>query len=170
LLGILLGDLPIGRLPIRFERDEYLDVLGILTESSDHVPADMAVSHVFNALRHRSSNFAPRMLARHEWIAKDSRFWHFLCDQVGKGADDAELLTILSEHWHVPAACATFPLELLDAWLRMAERGAETDPSLHYLVSSGLLDLEYLAQNRPDLIKRTRNALRELGHEWDFTL
>jgi hypothetical protein len=164
LLGVVLGDRS-----VTYDRDEYLEVLGILAEDNEDFHYQHVAVHVFGALRARPDHFDPRMLAGHDWIAQDPRFWSFLCDQLGKGADDAELLTVLYEYWDEEVAYAQIPEDLLEAWLRMAERGDETDPSLYDLVNNAILDLDRVARIRPDLIKRARNALRELGHDWDFS-
>ena len=54
--------------------------------------------------------------------------------------------------------------DVVDAWVRMAETGVKLDPSVPSLLD--VLDatpLDGLARVRPDLIKRARNALIELG-------
>jgi hypothetical protein len=163
LLGVLLSDRSMN-----YDRDEYLEVLGILAENEDD-SAQMTARHVFSALRARPDDFDPRMLADHDWIARDPRFWSFLCDRLGKGADDTELINILFEHSDENSAYSLIPEDVLEAWLRMAERDVETDPSLYDLVTGNLLDLALVWQNRPDLIKRIRNAMQELGNKWDFT-
>jgi NACHT N-terminal Helical domain 7/AAA domain len=156
LLGLIRSDRSMN-----YEQRDYLRVLGLLED--DDKPSEEVSRVVFAAIRGRPHDFIPQMLAAEEWIARDPRFWSHLCDLLGKGGNDTDLLAMLIASWDQNTAYALIPEDVVDAWLRMAERGIETTPSLADVVTSDLLDLDALARARPDLIRRAHNMLQELG-------
>jgi hypothetical protein len=97
-------------------------------------------------------------------LTHNPQFWTTLCDRIGKGGDDERLLSLLCRSWNTGTAFRGIPESVLDAWLRMTERGVVIQPPAPSLLTvlDGL-DLEKLGRTRPDLIKRTRVAMAEIG-------
>nr|WP_052478028.1 ATP-binding protein [Kibdelosporangium sp. MJ126-NF4]CEL15479.1 hypothetical protein [Kibdelosporangium sp. MJ126-NF4]CTQ92119.1 hypothetical protein [Kibdelosporangium sp. MJ126-NF4] len=86
--------------------------------------------------------------------------WILLCERIGKGGDDIALTELLCESWDKNRAFRKIPEYVLDAWLRVAERGSELSPnapSLHHVVAH--VDMLVLERTRPDLITRARLIL-----------
>ncbi len=97
-----------------------------------------------------------------------SLVWAGVCRRLGLGGDDIVLLDILARHWDVERALESIPDVVVDAWLRLHERGhvfapAAGCPDLADVIRG--VDLLALAATRPDLIKRARTAMSELDQE-----
>jgi hypothetical protein len=97
-------------------------------------------------------------------LTHNPRFWTILCDRLGKGGDDEQLLYLLCGSWKTGVAFRSIPEVVLDAWLRMTERSATViSPAPSLLTVLDGIDLEKVGRTRPDLIKRARAAMNEIG-------
>jgi hypothetical protein len=154
LLGFLAG-------PGSIEDMRYLETLTRVATAKN---SDLYGRVVFDVLRTRSHAHYLRLLADYDWIAGDPRFWSVLCGQMGKGKDDIDLVSLFCVHADLKTALSLIPEDVVDAWVRMAEADVELDPSAPALLDVLLAaDLDGLARVRPDLVKRARNALSEVG-------
>jgi hypothetical protein len=154
LLGFLFGEPSM--------RFTYRNYLHALTNARHHSESESFDRMVFLSAHTRAEDYDPHVLAEFDWIARDPRFWSLLCAMIGKGRNDRALMTLLHSHWDENVAMARIPEALLDAWLRMAERGTEpAAPSLLDLL--GKADIAQLTRTRPDLITRARHALIDRG-------
>jgi hypothetical protein len=82
-----------------------------------------------------------------------------LLERLGQGGDDLSLLNILGPGY--PGK----PTELVEAWLRMYDRGERFEdkrPFLELIAAASDMDISH----RPDLIRRARVAAADLGLVW----
>jgi NACHT N-terminal Helical domain 7 len=118
---------------------------------------------MFDALASRPSVRDLAMVEEFPKLASDTRFWTLLCDRIGRHDDDSELL-LLCRCWDTGKAFRGIPESVVDAWLRMTERGMlipAPAPSLLTVLDG--IDLVQVGRKRPDLIKRARAAMADIG-------
>jgi hypothetical protein len=142
----------------------YLEALSLIRR--EHV-SNLRDRLVFNAICEEPDAYDLSSLAGFDWIARDPRFWAILCGLIGRGKNDGELVSLLFACVNLGTALARIPEDLIDAWLRMAERGAEAVPAEPPILDVlDLAVLKLLRPERPDLITRARHVLADLGeHE-----
>jgi hypothetical protein len=103
-------------------------------------------------------------LIRTPWLMHRPGYWALLCERIGRGGDSQALTSTLSQIWDEEKALVEIPEQVVEAWLRMAERRSVIPrPAPDLLQILHRVDLEKLARTRPDLIKRAQNVLTELG-------
>jgi hypothetical protein len=106
----------------------------------------------------------PLLLAENQWLMHRPGYWALLCERIGRGGDSQALISTLSQIWDEEKALVEIPEQVVEAWLRMAERRSVIPrPAPDLLQILHRVDLEKLARTRPDLIKRAQNVLTELG-------
>jgi hypothetical protein len=106
----------------------------------------------------------PLLLAENQWLMHSPGYWALLCERIGRGGDSQALTSTLSQIWDEEKALVEIPEQVVEAWLRMAERRSVIPrPAPDLLQILHRVDLEKLARTRPDLIKRAQNVLTELG-------
>lgn len=154
MLGLLFSD-PTNR----FDQQDFLKTLD---DFNDCETNEIYSRVVFGALYAHPDDFDLAMLASHDWIANDPRFWSLLCHKLGTGlGHDTELLILLTQCWDEGSAFSLIPADVLDAWLRLAEGGFEVHPPAPSLQRVLEATLDTLEDRRPDLIKRAGNLLAE---------
>ncbi|MCG8927153.1 AAA family ATPase [Lentzea sp. CC55] len=84
------------------------------------------------------------------------------CARIGIGGDDLAILSAFAEEWVYDSA------EVVEAWMRLHERGFQFPAGRAYLSTEELLTGidEDVCTGRPDLFKRAKAAAAELGLEW----
>ncbi|MGW4115111.1 NACHT domain-containing protein [Actinosynnema sp. NPDC004786] len=88
------------------------------------------------------------------------RFVFVLCEKLGRGGADAELLDLIAA---VGNLRGVNEVSLLDAWLRLHEQGTAFGPHPDLMAVLSRLDRGRIESLRPDLIKRATAALGDLG-------
>ncbi|NUT48454.1 MAG: ATP-binding protein [Saccharothrix sp.] len=95
-------------------------------------------------------------------VGRAPGFVSALCEKLGHGGHDAELLDLIAATGDLPVANE---VQLLDAWLRLHEKGAEFGGHPGLVAVLRQLDIERIERLRPDLIKRAVAAVKELEEE-----
>ncbi|MGW6931391.1 NACHT domain-containing protein [Lentzea sp. NPDC054927] len=94
-------------------------------------------------------------------LGKSGAFVVQLCDRIGRGGSDKELLDVLRDRQSGPAA-GSCEIPMLDALLRLHERGyRDCEPDLRALFAS--VDFTDVSHHRPDLVYRAGTVANELG-------
>lgn len=102
-------------------------------------------------------------------LESEDRFWRLVFARVGTGDDDDRLLDLIGRCWK--AHWANQPemwVSLLEAWLRLRERGFEFPAESTYPHLIDILDdisEDQIRTERPDLAKRIEQALGDFGLE-----
>ena len=136
----------------------YLEVLSVAA------PEDMSVARlVLAAVRDRPHD--PELLARYRILADEPGFWAMLCHRMGRGGDDAKLMSALFAGWE-PDKDEPVLEEQVEAWLRIVERGDDVPERFPGLVEVVRAAESSLWEERPDLLKRAENVLAELQIDW----
>ena len=97
-----------------------------------------------------------------EALGQSMRFWSLVCDRIGRGGPDHELLEIVGRR---SSMVLSGPTNVVDAWLRLHEIGFEFPENRQYPDVATLLrslDMSALAAIRPDLGARASRALADL--------
>ncbi|MFI9816082.1 NACHT domain-containing protein [Saccharothrix variisporea] len=100
-------------------------------------------------------------------IGLEAAFWARVCEGIGRGGPDRELVALVAEHWDSAAVADLAAVAVVDAWLRLHESGFEFAPEWGVARVLGEVDVETVAALRPDLGKRIGHAMRELGLDAD---
>jgi hypothetical protein len=127
--------------------------------AAEHISAlGLSDELVLTALRANPTLHDPSRLDGLDWMLGKPDFWVFLCERIGKGEDDVRLTELLCRIWRPHIAFRKIPEHVLDAWLRVAERGSAMSPRAPSLraVLDGI-NQETLVERRPDLLRRARN-------------
>lgn len=104
-----------------------------------------------------------RELARTE-LAASSVFVVQLCDRIGRGGPDEDLLGVVDD-LRLPRVDDGCEIALLDAWLRLHEQGYR-HPSHRRVDLAAVLrsvDFEMIERLRPDLVYRCGTVAHEIG-------
>ncbi|MEJ2858287.1 MULTISPECIES: NACHT domain-containing protein [unclassified Saccharothrix] len=100
-------------------------------------------------------------------IGREAAFWARVCEAIGRGGPDRELVALVGEHWDSAAVPNLAAVAVVDAWLRLHESGFEFGPEWGVARVLAEVDVETVAALRPDLGKRIGHAMRELGLDAD---
>ncbi|MCX2950350.1 NACHT domain-containing protein [Lentzea sp. NEAU-D7] len=99
-------------------------------------------------------------------LVDDSLRHREACARIGVGGDDLAILSAFAEEWDYGS------VPVLEAWLRLHERGFRFPAGRAYLSTEELLPVvsgHGLAE-RPDLVKRAKAAAVDLGLVWPPTV
>ncbi|RSM85415.1 hypothetical protein DMH04_16805 [Kibdelosporangium aridum] len=119
------------------------------------------VHAVLGILRSRSDRLDIAELIAIPQLMSNVEAWILACEQLGKGRDDSALTGALCDVWNMFRALREIPEHVLEAGLRMAERGSIADnswPRLAEVVAS--IDMSAIRRKRPDLVFRLDAFLR----------
>lgn len=97
-------------------------------------------------------------------LAASSAFVVQLCDRIGRGGPDEDLLDVV-DGLRLPRVDQSCEIALLDAWLRLHERGYR-HPSHRRVDLAAVLrsiDFEMIERLRPDLVYRCGTVAHEIG-------
>ncbi|TCO46446.1 NACHT domain-containing protein [Actinocrispum wychmicini] len=89
-----------------------------------------------------------------------------LCERIGRGLADGELLEVFAAAWKGMATSPRHEIPVLDAWLRLHEKGYEFPADRAYPDLAEVLhfvNLGAIGAVQPGLIRRARIAAQELG-------
>ncbi|XVV01210.1 NACHT domain-containing protein [Actinosynnema sp. CA-248983] len=100
-------------------------------------------------------------------IGQEAAFWARVCEEIGRGGPDRELVALVGEHWDSAAVPNLAAVAVVDAWLRLHESGFKFAPEWDLARVLAEVDVETVAALRPDLGKRIGHAMRELGLDGD---
>ncbi|WP_143253897.1 NACHT domain-containing protein [Amycolatopsis keratiniphila] len=107
-------------------------------------------------------------------VSAEPEFRTIVYERIARGGDyDREYLSIVEGIWRKHEEIVVAPIALLEAWLRLAERGfdfAQISPLPDFEALVNLIDVSAVCYSRPDLRTRVRNLLDRPGFTEHFLL